>query len=79
MLRTVGKVNKALWAFIELGFLLVLLAILIFLILGQSSGVVVLAVMDNIFALTGKVDAANFIGIAIIIALVYVVKSRLKV
>ncbi|MBL23300.1 MAG: hypothetical protein CMM48_05320 [Rhodospirillaceae bacterium] len=71
--------NKALWAFIELGFLLVLLAILIFLILGQSSGVVVLAVMDNIFALTGKVDAANFIGIAIIIALVYVVKSRLKV
>ena len=78
MLRTVAKINKALWAFIELGFLLILVAVLIFLILGQSSGVVVLAVMENIFAVTGKIDAANFIGIAIIIAIIYVVKTRLK-
>ena len=78
MLKNVAKINKALWTFAEFGLLLVLVCVLIFLILGPHSGALVLAVMENIFTLTGKVNAANLIGITILIALIYAVKVRLK-
>jgi hypothetical protein len=78
MLEKLAKVNKALWTFIELGFLIVLLCVLVFLIMGPSSGVFVLAVMENIYTITGKVNAANLIGIAILIGLFYAVKARMK-
>ncbi len=78
MLGKLATVNKALWLFLELGLLLVLLCVLVFLILGPQSGVFVQAVMENVFTLTAKINSANLIGIAIIIALIYVVKTRLK-
>ena len=78
MLKKIGKFNQALWMFAEFGLLLVLVCILIFLVLGQQSGAFVTSVMENIFTVTGKVDAANLIGISILIALIYALKARLE-
>ena len=64
--------------FAEFGLLLVLVCILIFLVLGQQSGAFIISVMENIFTVTGKVDAANLIGISILIALIYALKARLE-
>ena len=77
MLKKIGKLNQALWMFAEFGLLLVLVCILIFLVLGQQSGAFVTSVMENIFTVTGKVDAANLIGLSILVVLIYAVKARL--
>jgi hypothetical protein len=77
MSKKIAKVNQALWMFAELGLLLVLICVLIFLVLGQQSGALILSVMENIFALTGRVDAANLIGLSILVVLIYAVKARL--
>ena len=78
MLKKFGKLNQALWMFAEFGLLLVLVCILIFLVLGQQSCAFIMSVMENIFTVTGKVDAANLIGISILIALIYALKARLE-
>lgn len=78
MLKSIKNINQILWSLAELGFLLVIICVLIFLVLGPNSGALVLAVMDNVFSVTRNVDAANLIGITIIIAILYVVKARFK-
>ena len=64
MLKFVTTAKRALWEFVELGFLLVLALVLIFLLLGQSAGPYVVSVADNVtkFA-TGA--SAGMLGIVI--------------
>jgi hypothetical protein len=72
------QIRRFLWLFIELGFLVVLAVILIFLILGDNSGVFVKSVVDNVMKFAGAVPTPSLIGIAIILAIIYAVMNRLK-
>jgi hypothetical protein len=78
MLQWLEKARRFLWLFVELGFLTILSAILIFLILGQNSGVFVTSVADNVKKFAGDVPTPSLIGIGVIIAIVYLVMQRLR-
>jgi hypothetical protein len=78
MLDFLDKTKRYLWAFVELGFLTILAVVLIYLILGQSSGVFVTSVADNVIKFAGAIPAQSLVGIAIVLALVLVLSMRLK-
>ncbi len=67
-----------LWEFVELGFVSILAIMLIYLILGQGSGVFVLSVADNVTKFASAVPTPSLIGLALILGLIYVIMSRLK-
>ncbi len=76
-----GILNKAkryLWAFVEFGFASVLAIMLIFLILGQDSGMFVLSVADNVTKFANAVPTPSLIGLGLILALVYLIIQRLR-
>ena len=78
MLDYLHKAKEYLWAFVELGFLTVLTVILIYLILGQSSGVFVSGVADNVLKFANAIPAQSLVGIAIVLALVFLVARRIR-
>ena len=55
MMQFLEKTRRFLWLFVELGFLTILSVILIYLILGENSGVFVTSVAGNV-NVTGPVD-----------------------
>jgi hypothetical protein len=70
------KVKEYLWAFVEIGFLAILAVMLIYLILGQDSGVFVTGVADNVLKFAGAVPAQSLVGIAIVLALIVLLTNR---
>ncbi|MCX7298454.1 MAG: hypothetical protein WCG00_01715 [Hyphomicrobiales bacterium] len=72
------KAKTYLWAFVELAFAGILAIMLIFLILGQNSGMFVLSVADNVTKFANAVPTPSLIGLAVILALVYVIMQRLR-
>ena len=78
MLATLDNARRYLWAFVELGFLAVLAVVLVYLLLGESSGSFVLAVVDNIIRFADEVPTASLVGVGVILAIVYLVAQRLK-
>jgi hypothetical protein len=78
MMNLLEQARRFLWLFIELGFLVVLAVILIFLILGENSGAFVKSVVDNVMKFAGGVPTPSLIGITIIMAIIYLVMNRLK-
>jgi hypothetical protein len=75
---TLDKAKRYLWAFIELGFAGVLAIMLIYLILGQNSGVFVLSVADNVTKFANAVPTPSLIGLALLLALIYLIIKRLR-
>jgi hypothetical protein len=78
MLDFLEKTRRFLWLFVELGFLTILSVILLFLILGDNSGMFVKSVADNVTRFAGTVPTPSLIGIGVIIALIYLVMQRLR-
>ncbi len=78
MLDYLDKAKQYLWAFVELGFLAVLSVMLIYLILGQDSGVFVSAVADNVLKFVNAVPAQSLVGIAIVLALIVLISHRIR-
>jgi hypothetical protein len=76
MLDYLQKTKQYLWAFVEIGFLAILVVILIYLILGQDSGVFILGVADNVLKFAGAVPAQSLVGIAIVLALIILLTNR---
>jgi hypothetical protein len=72
------KAKRYLWAFVELGFASVLAIMLIYLILGQSSGVFVLSVADDVTKFANAVPTPSLIGLALLLALIYLIVERLR-
>jgi hypothetical protein len=72
------KAKRYLWAFVELGFASVLAIMLIYLILGQNSGVFVLSVADNVTKFANAVPTPSLIGLALLLALIYLFIKRLR-
>jgi hypothetical protein len=71
------KAKRFVWAFVELGFAAVLAIMLIYLILGQNSGVFVLSVADNVMKFANAVPTPSLVGLAVLVALIYLVVKRL--
>ena len=78
MFNFLEKAKQFLWAFVELTFLAVLAIVLIYLILGQSSGAFVLSVVENVTNFANGMPPPSLIGIAIILALIYLIRQRMK-
>ena len=78
MLDFLERARRLLWLFVELGFLTILSVILIFLILGDSSGVFVKSVTDNVMKFAGGVPTPSLIGIGVIVAMIYLVMQRIR-
>ena len=78
MMDFIDKTRRFLWAFVELAFLSIIALILIYLILGDSSGVFVKSVADNVLKFAGGVPTPSLIGLAIVGMLVYLTARRMK-
>ncbi len=78
MMDILDRTRRYLWTFVELGFVSVLAIMLIYLILGQNSGVFVLSVADNVMKFASEVPTPSLIGLALILAIIYLIMNRLK-
>ncbi len=78
MMEIIDKSRRFLWAFVELGFLSLIAIILVYLILGENSGVFVQSVADNVLKFAGGVPTPSLIGLAIVGLLVYLTARRMK-
>jgi hypothetical protein len=78
MMDMLERSKRFLWAFVELGFLAVLSILLIYLILGQNSGGFVVSVADNVVKFANDVPTASLLGIAVLLAIIYIVTQRLR-
>jgi nitrate reductase gamma subunit len=76
MLNLLESSKRYLREFVEIGFLALLAIILIHLIIGADSGSFVTGVADNVAKFVAAITAPGLIGIAIIIALVYLIAPR---
>jgi hypothetical protein len=70
--------RRFLWLFVELAFLTLLSVILIYLFLGENSGVFVKSVAENVMKFTTEVPTPSLIGMAIVVVITYLVLNRLK-
>jgi hypothetical protein len=78
MMQILEQTRRFLWLFVELGFLTILSVILIYLILGENSGVFVTSVAGNVTKFAGEVPTPSLIGIGVILAIVYMVMQRIR-
>ena len=78
MMEFLGKAKRYLWAFVELGFASILLIMLIYLLLGQDSGVFVLSVADNVMKFVNAVPTPSLIGLGLLLGLIYLIMNRLR-
>jgi hypothetical protein len=78
MLDVLEKTKRYLWAFVEIGFAGILAVMLIYLILGQNSGILVLSVADNVMKFANAVPTSSLIGLALILAIIYMVMNRIR-
>jgi hypothetical protein len=76
MLEHMDKAKQYLWSFVEIGFLAVLSVMLIYLILGADSGVFVSGVADNVLKFAGAIPSQSLVGLAIVLALVFLIMRR---
>jgi hypothetical protein len=78
LLDFLEKAKRFLWTFVELAFVTVLAIVLIYLILGQSAGTFVASVVENVTDFTNAVPTPSLLGLAIILALIYLIRQRLR-
>ena len=77
MLDAMQKATRFLWALVESLFVVLLALILIYMFLGQNSGVFIISVVQNVTSFTNSVSTPNLIGFSIILALLYLLRQRL--
>jgi hypothetical protein len=78
MLDYLHRAKEYLWAFVELGFLAILTVLLIYLIMGPSSGVFVSGVADNVLKFAAAIPAQSLVGIAIVLTLIFMLTRRMR-
>ena len=70
--------KQILWECVELGFVAILVIMLLYLILGQGSGVFVTSVADNVTKFANGVPTQSLIGLALVLAVIYLIMNRLN-
>ncbi|HMF22778.1 MAG TPA: hypothetical protein VKG24_11710 [Pseudolabrys sp.] len=78
MRKFVVNAKQVLWEFVELAFVTILAIMLIYLILGQGSGVFVLSVADNVTKFASAVPTPSLIGLALVLGAVYIIMNRVR-
>jgi hypothetical protein len=78
MMDFLDKTRRALWTFVELGFLSVLSLMLIYLIMGKDSGAFITSVADNVLSFANALPTQSLVGIAIVLALILLVVQRTR-
>ena len=78
MIDRIQTAKRYLWAFVELGFVALLAILLIYMLLGQSSGEYVSSVAGNVAKFANEAST-SLIGIGIILAMIYMITQRLRV
>jgi len=77
MRKFMADAKQLLWECVELGFVTILAIMLIYLILGQGSGNFVTSVADNVTKFASGVPTQSLIGLALVLAVVYLLMNRL--
>ena len=77
MWKFVATAKQALWAFVELAFLVLLAIILVHLLLGQAAGPYVESVADNVTKFA-TATSSGLIGVVILLALIYLASKRAR-
>ncbi len=72
----IRQITKFGWHVIEAGFLLVVLCVLLNIILGRGSGGFISSVAANALDFMQKVPAGTFLGVFLILALYWIIKSK---
>jgi len=72
----IQKFTKIGWLVIELGFMLVIVCVLLNIILGKEGGGFISSVAANALDFLQKVPSGTFLGIFLILALYWTVKSK---
>jgi hypothetical protein len=70
------KVKKFLWHIIEILFAFLLVVVLVGLILGKDAGGFVQSVMQNVAGFANSIGSGSLVGIAIVLTLLYLAKTR---
>jgi ABC-type protease/lipase transport system fused ATPase/permease subunit len=78
MMDILDQTKRYLWAFVEIGFAGILAVMLIYLILGEGSGVFVLSVADNVMKFANAMPTPSLIGLALILAVIYLIMQRMN-
>ena len=78
MLKFTATAKRVLWEIVELGFASILVIMLLYLLMGQSSGVFVLSVADNVTKFASAVPTPSLIGLAVVLGVIYLIMSRFR-
>jgi hypothetical protein len=78
MLNFLIRAKEYLWLFVEVGFLTVLSIILIYLILGDNSGVFITSVANNVLKFAAGLPTQSLVGLAIVLALIFLITNRMR-
>jgi hypothetical protein len=73
---TLDKVKRFLWHIIEILFAFLLIVVLVGLILGKDAGGFVQSVMQNVAGFVNSLAAGTVVGIAVVLALLYLARAR---
>ena len=76
LMRAVSKVKDWIFQLTEAGFVLVLFIILVYILLGASSGAFVIGVVSNILVLVNAATPQVLIAVAIVLTLIYLVRRK---
>lgn len=72
------KIRRIGWAAVEIGAILVALAILLSILLGKDGGSAVTSISDNAMALLQALPAGTTVGLALIVALFHLIRARAR-
>jgi len=78
MWKFTATAKRVLWEIVELGFASILAIMLLYLLMGQSSGVFVLSVADNVTKFASAVPTPSLIGLAVVLGVIYLIMSRFR-
>lgn len=78
MWKFMATAKRVLWEIVELGFASILAIMLLYLLMGQSSGVFVLSVADNVMKFSNAVPTPSLIGMALVLGLIYLIMRRMR-
>jgi len=76
-MANMATAKMILWECVELGFVGILAIMLIYLILGQGSGVFVTSVAENITKFASGVPTQSLIGLALVLGVIYLIMHRM--
>jgi hypothetical protein len=77
-MANMATAKQILWECVELGFVTILAIMLIYLILGQGSGVFVLSVAENVTKFANGVPTQSLIGLALLLGVIYLIMNRVN-